>query len=400
MIQIYQGQKASEDGPSLEDIDAVITWARKELPHIKGDAQWAFRAAVTYKNCGYFDSAIASSQKCLDEEPDHWRARLCMAQSLNGNDQTAAACECYQLLDKPIEELRNIDDGAEELFWFSALPGLGDCYMKLDRLDQAAEIYQRVMDYRFSKVEEAVSDDADDGQYNYLDAGESDFDYGATASTQLISVWYKQAKPKSIYALLDSLSRKDNGYSTTRLTGVMQRSATKHDLHEQLRSLVTDAETFDCINTIYTAAIAATGSDYLDRSLALRHYWALLNWLHGSLADSRERSFDIWRDIVDTEIPDDADATCFQMRTEACKKLPQVLLHRAKELQPGSDEADACIKLLESIAGKISSITDDRNEDPELSLGRYYHLAGDAGQSNSALAKRMRDVFRGWDESS
>lgn len=123
-------------------------------------------------------------------------------------------------------------------------------------------------------------------------------------------------------------------------------------------------------------------------------------WLHGSLADCQERSFEIWKDNIETEIPDDADAICFQMRTKACKMLPEVLLHRAKELQPGSEEASACIKLLEFIADKISSITDDRNEDPELSLARYYHLADDQNRAKATLAKRMRAIFKDWDESS
>lgn len=98
------------------------------------------------KNCSYFEEAIARCEKCLAEQPDHWRVRLCMAESLAGDDQTQAACECYQKLDNPSEELRESDDGIEELYWRTVLPGLADCYVSLDNLDPAAEIYRKQID--------------------------------------------------------------------------------------------------------------------------------------------------------------------------------------------------------------------------------------------------------------
>ena len=394
------GRKIPTEERSLEDIETVISWARKELPHIKGDAQWSFRAAVTFKNLNYFEAAVTSAQKCLDEQPEHWRARLCMAESLAGSGQIPDACECYQKLDQASEELRNSDDGIIELYWKVVLPGLADCYVSLDILALAADIYQRVMDPYFEEVEADVSDDADDGQYNYLADGEDDFSQAASATAKLMSVWHQQENLAGIHDLLEKLKRTDTGYSSTRLTGVMQYNATDNSFHERLRTLVTDAESYDLINNIYVAATAATGPDYMDRSLALRYFQGMLNWAFGLSASSQETSFDIWKDIIETEIPDDAAAVCFEMRINACKQLPKALLQRAKELGLDSSEANSCIERLESIADRMSMIIDDRNEVPELILGRYYHLIGDQARAKSALAKRMKEIFRDWDEGS
>ena len=323
-----------------------------------------------------------------------------MAESLAGSDQVAAACECYQTLDNSSAELRDSDDAIDELYWKVVLPGLADCYVSLNDLALAADIYQRVMDHYFGEVEDGVSDDADDGQYSYLDAGEDDFSQAAAAATKLMFVWYQQENFTGIHNMLESLKRTDTGYSTTRLTGVMQYNATDSSLHNQLRTLVIDAESFHFINNLYIDATEATGSVYLDRSLALRYFWGMLNWVYGSFADSQERSFDIWKDIIETEIQDNAEAVCFEMRINACMQLPKALLHRAKELGLDSPAAISCIDRLKSIADRISAITDDRNEDPELTLGRYYHLIDDQARAKSALAKRMKDIFKDWDEGS
>lgn len=350
------------------------------------------------KNCGYFVAAIEQAEKCLLEQPDHWRARLCMAESLAGARQIEAACECYQKLDNPSEELRKSDEGVEELHWMTVLPGLADCYVSLDNVEPAAAIYQRVMDHYLVEVEDAVSGDADDGQYNYLDTIEEDFPRAASAVTKLMAVWYQQGNLASIRTLLESLDKTDTGYSSTRLTGVLRYNAVDDGFHEKLRALVTDAASFDFVNTAYVAATEATENEYLDRSLAIRFYWGMLNWLCGSLGSCQDQSLDIWKELIETDIPDDAAGTCFTMRIKACKNLPQALLHRARELRPGSAEAESYIERLKALADRISSVTDDRNEDPELTLGRYYHLAGDEDQAKSALTKRMEDIFKDWNE--
>jgi tetratricopeptide (TPR) repeat protein len=322
-----------------------------------------------------------------------------MAESLAGDGQTQAACECYQKLDNPSEELRESDDGIEELYWKTVLPGLADCYVSLDNLDPAAAIYQRVVDHYLSEVEDAVAGDADDGQYNYTDDIEDDFDSAASAATKLMSVWYKKTNFAAIRTLLESLDRTDTGYSSTRLTGVLQRSAADSTFHEQLRALVVDQSAFDFVEKMYGSAIEATSQELLLRSLALRHYRAMLNWVCGSSAEFQDRALEIWKGIIETEIPDNADSECFDMRIEACREMPKALLHRAKDLHPGSAESNSYIERLESVAERISSVIYDRNEDPELTLGRYYHLSGDEERARFVLKKRMRDVFKDWDES-
>ena len=270
--------------------------------------------------------------------------------------------------------------------------------MSLDDLEPAAAIYQRVVDHYLSEVQEGVAGDADDGQYNYTDLFDEDFDLAASAATKLMSVWYKQTNFAAIRILLESLDRRDTGYSSTRLTGVLQRSASDSDLHEQLRALVVDPSAFEFVDKMYSPAIEATSHEDLLRSLALRHYRAMLNWMCGPTAESQDRSFEIWKGIIETEIPDVADPLCFNMRISACREMPKALLHRAKDLHPGSAGSNSCIERLESIADRISSVISDRNEDPELTLGRYYHLSGDEDRARLVLKKRMRDIFKDWNE--
>jgi hypothetical protein len=254
------------------------------------------------------------------------------------------------------------------------------------------------VDHYLGDVEDGVAGDADDGQYNYTDDIEEDFELAASAATKLMSVWYKQKNFAAVRTLLESLDRTDTGYSSTRLTGVLQRSAADIDLHEQLRALVVDPSAFDFVDKMYDSAIEATGQEYLLRSLALRHYRAMLNWVCGSSMEYQDRWFEIWKGIIETEIPDNADSLCFDMRISACRELPKALLHRAKDLHPGSTESNSYIERLESIADRISSVIYDRNEDPELILGRYYHLGGDEERARLVLKKRMRDIFKDWDE--
>lgn len=350
------------------------------------------------KNCSYFAEAVARCTKCLEEQPDHWRARLCLAESLAGDNQTQAACECYQTLDNPSDELRASDDGIDELYWSSVLPGLADCYVSLNNLDPAAAIYQRVVDHHLSEVEDRVAGDADDGQYNYTDDTQEDFDSAASAATKLMSVWYKQTNFAAIRTLLESLDQTDTGYSSTRLTGVLQYGAADSNLHEQLRALVVDPSAFDFVDKMYGSAVEATSQEHLLLSLALRHYRAVLNWVCGSSVEFQDRSFEIWKEIVEAEIPDNADSQCFDMRMSACRELPKALLQRAKDLHPGSPESNSYIERLESVTDRISSVMYDRDKRPELTLGRYYHLSGDEERARSVLKPRMRDIFRDWDE--
>jgi tetratricopeptide (TPR) repeat protein len=324
-----------------------------------------------------------------------------MGEALAGSGQTSAACECYQKLDELSEEVRESDEGIEELYWLVVLPGLANCYRELDNLDPAADIYKRVLEHFYSEVEDGVSDEPDDGQYDYyddFDEVEGDFLMAATATTNLMLVWYKQQKLAAIRALLESSDRKDTGYSGTRLIGVVQLNAANGNFHEQLRALVHDADAFSFVDQMYVSAIEATRSKDLSLTLALQHYRAMLNWLYGALAGSQDRAFEIWTNIIETTIPDDADETCFQMRIKASRELPKALLQRAKALGSGSPEANSYIERLEAVANRISSVIYDPNEDPVLTLGRYYHLAGDETRAKSVLRNRMKSVFQDWDE--
>ena len=324
-----------------------------------------------------------------------------MGEALAGSGQTSAACECYQKLDELSEEPRESDEGIEELYWLVVLPGLANCHRELDNLDPAVEIYQRVLEHFYSEIEEDVSDEPDDGQYDYyddFDEVEGDFRMAASATTNLMLVWYKQKKLAAIRALLESSDRKDTGYSGTRLIGVVQLNAGNGNFHEQLRALVNDADAFSFVDQIYISAIEATRSKDLGITLALQHYRAMLNWLSGALVGSQDQAFEIWTNIIETTIPDDAHETYFQTRIKASRELPKALLQRAKALGPGSPEANSYIERLESVANRISSVIYDPNEDPVLTLGRYYHLAGDETRAKSVLRKRMKSAFQDWDE--
>ena len=322
-----------------------------------------------------------------------------MGEALAGDCQTTAACECYQKLDELSEELRESDEGIEELYWLVVLPGLANCYLELDNLNPAADIYQRVIEHFYSEVEERVSEEPDDSQYDYaddLEEFEGDFLMAATAITSLMVVRYRQRDLAAIRALLESADRKDTGYSGTRLTGIVQLNADKDDFHEQLRALATDADAFNFVDRTYVAAIEVAKP--LGRTLALEYYRGLLNWVYGALVGSQDRAFEIWSNIIETTIPDDADETCFDMRIHASRELPKALLQRAKGLGPGSPEANRYIERLEALAARISSVIYDNNEDPELTLGRYYHLAGDETRAKSVLGNRMKSIFQDWDE--
>ncbi len=139
-----------------------------------------------------------------------------------------------------------------------------------------------------------------DGQYNYTDDVDDPFPLAASAATKLISVWYKQNNFGAIRTLLESLDRKDTGYAGTRLTGVLQRDAADSDIHEQLRALVVHSSAFDFIDKTYASAIEVTGQEQLLISLALQHYRGLLNWVCGSSVDVQDRSFDIWKGVIET----------------------------------------------------------------------------------------------------
>lgn len=325
-----------------------------------------------------------------------------MGESLAGSGQTPAACECFQKLNELSEGLRESDSDIEKSYWAVVLPGLADCYRKLDNLDPAADILQRVTAHFYKQVEDSVSDEPDDGQYDYYDAfdkAESSFLMAASATTNLMTVWYKQKKLAAVRSLLESLDRKDNGYSGTRLIGIMQLNADADgNFHEQLRALVNDTDAFYFIDQTYNAAIEATRPRDMGLTLALQYYRAMLNWLYGAQAGSQDRAFEIWTSIIETTIPDDASARCFEMRINASREFPKAILERAKALGPGSLEANLYIARLESVADRISSVIYDHDKDPAVSLGRYYHLAGDETRAKSVLKRLMKSIFQDWDE--
>ena len=265
--------------------------------------------------------------------------------------------------------------------------------------------YKRALDHAFEALEELVTDEPDDGQYEYWrDLNTSSrpfFGRASLATEKLVNIWHRQKKFEESLELLTSLNRGDNGYVGTRLGAIVSANALDSDFQLHLRALGDNLKAFESLDQAYDSALEITDEDDLNAILALRVSQGWLTWICGHSTEAQDRAFDIWEArVIDWIVPDDVDESwsIYQARSGAARKMPRLLLERVKQLGPSTPSAVPYVERLETAAQWDESVIRGPNKSPKLSLARCYHLANDDSHAKEVLADRMKSIFQDWDE--